>query len=155
CCQLGQPFRLRNFVRRIGHPPAYLALGITSCRPAIGSREFWIEFDCHIEVRQGFIVCFFGPLMNRYKAPQVVVVGVKSVSRLSPGSLDFHLLQLRSNCADDVRGQLILQIENVLESTVKTVCPEVNACRGLNELSRDANTARSSAQTSFEHVTHA
>src|SRR4029079_6240503 len=79
---------------------------------------------------------------------------IKAVGRLSPGSLEFHLLQLRGNCADNIRGQLVLQIENILQGTVKTFCPEVNACCGLDELPCDAYTARSSAQTSFEDIAH-
>src|SRR5262249_24597648 len=67
------------------------------------------------------------------------VVGVETVGRLALCTLDLGLLQVRCDFAHDACRDLILQIENVLQPAVKTLCPEMYPRCGIDELRCYAN----------------
>jgi hypothetical protein len=70
---------------------------------------------------------------------KIVVVSLKAFGRVALGALDFGVLQLRRDCADHAACHPILQIENVFECTVVSVCPDIIRRLGINELPSDAN----------------
>ncbi len=77
-------------------------------------------------------------LSNLCDAPEVTVVGIEISDGFALGTFDFGLLQLRRNCTNDACRHLILQVEDVVESTVESVRPEMRAGHGVNELPGDA-----------------
>ena len=69
------------------------------------------------------------PAMQVRHAAQIVVVGIEAFGRLALGALDLRALQLRRDRADDARGHLILQFEDVVERAFETVRPDMRAGR--------------------------
>jgi hypothetical protein len=86
---------------------------------------------------------------------QEVVVGVEAPGRLALGAFDLRLLQLRRDRADHARRHLILQIEDVLETAVEVIGPQMRARRRVDELRGDAYALRRLADAAFHHVAHA
>ena len=95
------------------------------------------------------------PLMQIRHAAQVVVVGVEAFRRLAPCALDLRPLELRGDCPDDARGQLILQLEDVVEGAFEAVGPDMRPGRRIDELARDAHAVRRLAQAALQHIAHA
>ena len=56
------------------------------------------------------------------------------------------------SCPYYALGHLVLQIEDVAETTIKPVCPKMGPCGGIDELSRDAHSACRLAP--FQHIAH-
>jgi hypothetical protein len=50
---------------------------------------------------------------------------------------------------------LILEIENIFELAIETICPEVGSCGSVDKLSRNAHAVRRLAHTALEHVANA
>ena len=88
-------------------------------------------------------------------AAQIVVVGVEALGRLALRALDLRPLQLRRDRADDARGDLVLQLEDIVERAFETVRPEMRPGRGIDELPGDAHPVRGLAHAAFQHVAHA
>jgi hypothetical protein len=86
---------------------------------------------------------------------QEIVVGVEAFGRLALGPLDLGLFQLRCDRADHACGNLVLQVEDVSESAVEVVGPQVGAGRGVQELGGDAYPLGGLAHAAFHHVAHA
>src|SRR5260370_1228202 len=55
---------------------------------------------------------------------------------------------------DNALSHLVLQIEDVVESTIKPVCPKMCPGGGIDQLSRDAHSAWRFANTPFQYVAH-
>src|SRR5205085_10451088 len=58
------------------------------------------------------------------------------------------------DCANDARGHLILQIENVFAPALEAVRPDMRSRRRIYKLTNYAHPVRSYAHTAFEHVAH-
>src|SRR5262249_54211279 len=71
---------------------------------------------------------------------------------LVPGALDCDLLQFRRNRADHARGDLILQIEDIIERALEAIRPQVTASGGIDQLSGDAHAVRRLAYAAFEQI---
>ena len=50
---------------------------------------------------------------------------------------------------------MVLQIEDIFERTIKTVCPEMCSGFGIDKLSGDTNAISGLAHTTFEYVADA
>src|SRR5262249_28301439 len=86
---------------------------------------------------------------------QMEVVRGEVRGRLAAGALDLGLTQFWFDRAGDIGGDPILQIENVVERTVKAIGPDVCAGRRVDQLPGDAHPAAGFAHATFEHVAHA
>ena len=91
----------------------------------------------------------------RGHAAQVIVVSREAFGRLVQRALHFGLLDLRRDGADHARGDLVLQVENILERAVETVRPQMRAGRGVDQLPGDADLVAGLADAAFEHVADA
>src|SRR5262249_47463613 len=98
-------------------------LRVASRRHAISRRELVIELDRAIKHSQRFVVGLAVPAVNASHATEVVVVGVHAFRWLASGALDLGLLEPRSDGPYDMRGDLVLQIEDILEPAFEAVCP--------------------------------
>ena len=87
-------------------------------------------------------------------AAQIVVVGVQAFG-LALGTLDFGTFQRRHDRADHTLGDLVLQLEDVVERAFETVGPQMRAGGRVDELPGDANAVRGLADAAFQHVAHA
>ena len=88
-------------------------------------------------------------------AAQEVVVGVEALGRLALGAFDFGALKLLRDRADDVLGDPILKLEDVVERALIALGPEMAARLRVDELSGDAHAVRRLADAAFEHIAHA
>ena len=70
------------------------------------------------------------------QSAQIEVVGVEVFGTLSPGAFDLRLPQARLDDADHFFGDLILQVENVLQRAVESVGPEMRPGFGFDQLAR-------------------
>jgi hypothetical protein len=61
--------------------------------------------------------------MEMRHAAQVVVVGIKAFGWLALRALDLGPLELRRDRADDGLGDLILQLENIVEPAFEALGP--------------------------------
>ena len=122
---------------------------------AVGRREIRIELDRLVEQRQPFADGLPGALIQVRPAAQIVVVGVEALGRLALGALDLRPLELRRDRADDARGHLILQLEDIVERAFEAVRPEMRRGRSVDELPGDAHPVRRLAHAAFQHVAHA
>src|SRR4030081_3649368 len=85
---------------------------------------------------------------------QIVIVGAEIAGRLSPRALDLRALELGGNCADDAGCDLVLQLEDVVEPSFKSLSPKMGASCSIHELSRDAHPALYLAHATFDDVPH-
>ena len=80
-----------------------------------------------------------GSEMEIRHAAQIVVVGVEAFGRLALRAFDLRLLELRRDRADDARGDLVLQIEDVVEGAFEALRPEMGPGRRIDELAGDTD----------------
>jgi hypothetical protein len=105
-------------------------------------------------MRQGLGVSLLCPEMISRHAANEMIIGVKIFSWLAPGSLYLRLLQFRSHHSDDPCGHLICQIENVFGISVEMICPQIGTCRGVNQLTRNAEAVSGLANAALEKIAH-
>src|SRR5690242_20355855 len=86
---------------------------------------------------------------------QVKVVRVQACGWLAQSPGYFGLFELRRDCANDAHRHAILKIENVIERTFVSVCPDVVARPGIDELRCNAYAIARLADAAFQHVTDA
>src|SRR5262245_20157973 len=133
----GQSSTLGDLLRAIGHPTIDLAPEIAPRRHRVGRREIRIELYCLRKQCKRLVDGLpRSPMQVRHSA-QIIVVGVETFGWLALRASDLRSLQLRSDRADDALGDLILQIEDVIERAIETVCPEMRPGRCVDELPRD------------------
>src|SRR5580704_1912899 len=82
------------------------------------------------------IFCYW--IIGRKRA-QIEIVGRDVVHRTGSRAADFSGLQCRLDNPGDVDRHLVLEVENVFQSAVETVSPEVGARFGLDQLRGDAH----------------
>src|SRR5436309_2072402 len=93
--------------------------------------------------------------MNTCQSTKIVIVCSQALGWFALSPRNFGPLKLRRDCTYYAHRHAILQIENVFECTVVPVRPDVVTCRGINELSGDANTVAGLADAALQHVTDA
>ena len=86
---------------------------------------------------------------------QIKVIGVEALGWLAGCALDLGLAQFRFDGTGDPTRHLVLQLEDVVEHTVKAVGPDMRAGRRVYQLAGDANPVAGFAQAAFEHIAHA
>ena len=57
------------------------------------------------------------------ESAKIEIIGVEIVRAFPPGALDLRMLQARLDDADDSLGDLILELENVVQGAVEAVGP--------------------------------
>src|SRR5205814_8555659 len=102
-----------------------------------------------------FLVSFEVDLVELGESAEVEVIGVETFGRLAAGARDLGEAEARLDCADDVRCDLVLKLENIIESAVESVGPDMRAGRGIDQLACNSHPIRGLPHASFEHVTHA
>ena len=73
------------------------------------------------------------------QSAQIEVIGVEVFGTLSLGAFNLRPLQARLNDADHFFGDLILQVENLLQFSVVSVGPKVRTGFGFEQLGGDAH----------------
>src|SRR5262249_8235846 len=87
--------------------------------------------------------------------PQIIIISIETLGRLTPRAFDLYLFQFWRNCANYARSHFVLKFEDILQHVIETIRPEVGASRGVYELTRDAHAVRSLAHAALQHVTDA
>src|SRR2546425_8679590 len=70
------------------------------------------------------------------------------------GTLDLGFFHRWGDRPDNALSHLVLQIEDVAETTIKPVCPKMCPGGGIHELSGDAHPVCRLANAAFQHVAH-
>src|SRR5262249_9169556 len=125
--QAGETSGFGHLSRAISGPAAYLAHHVAERRRAIGRSKITVELDRLGEQFQRVADAILRYSVCARHAAQKVVVSVEAVGGLALGALDLGLLQLAGDCTDHAFGDAILQVEDVLDATVKMIRPEMHA----------------------------
>src|SRR5215469_12761288 len=107
----------------IGHPAVDLAPEIAPRRRSIGRRETWVAHERVVELAERRVDRLPGSQMEVRHAAQIVVVGVEVFGWLALRALDLGPLELRRDRADHGLGDLILQLENIVERAFEAPRP--------------------------------
>ena len=83
---------------------------------------------------------------------QIKVIGVEALGWLAGCALDLGSAQFRFDGTGDPTRYLVLQLEDVVEHTVKAVGPDMRAGRCIDQLPGDAHAVARLAQAAFEHI---
>ena len=83
------------------------------------------------------------------------VVGGEAFRPLAAGKRDLGHVDRGADGAGDPLGDVILEVEEVVDDAVVAVGPEMRAGNGVDELRRDADAVAGLAHAPFEHVAHA
>src|SRR5689334_13186838 len=92
--------------------------------------------------------------MKELAATQVVFVCTNTLRWNLPHSLFFFLRQHDLEGVDDARRNLILNREHVFHLAIISLRPQLEACRDIDELRRDAQAIACLAHASFENSVH-
>ena len=87
--------------------------------------------------------------------PERQVVGGEAFRPLAAGERDLGRADRRAHGAGDPLGDLVLEVEEVVDDAVVAVGPEMGAGHGVDQLRRDAHAVARLAQAPFEHVADA
>ena len=98
---------------------------MTPCGRPVGRREIRIELDGFFKQTQRLGDGLPGSPMQVRHAAQIIVVGVEIFRRLALGALDLGALELRRDRADDARGDLVLQLEDIVEAAFEALRPQM------------------------------
>src|SRR6478672_4876506 len=121
----------------------------------VGGGKIWIEFDRAVEQAQCLLVRLpVAKLIKLGQTAQIEGIGVVALGWLALGTLDLGVFHRWRDRPDNTLGHLVLQIEDVAETTIKPVYPKMRPSGGIDELSRDAHPACRFANAPFQHVTH-
>src|SRR5690606_29243611 len=90
--------------------------------------------------------------MHMGEPAQIAVVGIEARCRLRLRAFDLGQLYLRGNRAGDARGDLVLQLENVVQPSFETLRPKVSARARANQLARDAYAVAGPAHAAFQQI---
>ena len=70
-------------------------------------------------------------------ASQDTLIRIEILDRLAFGTINFSLLKLGQDGADDVERYIILQLKNIFKRAIKFVRPYMSATHSINQLPRD------------------
>ncbi len=103
--------------------------------------------------RLGIVLPPVCPQMRQRAQHQVV--GGEAFRAFALGERDLRLLDRRMHRARDLFGDLVLEIEQVVDHAVVGIGPEMRAAGRVDELCRHPDSVMRLAQRSFEHVADA
>ena len=89
------------------------------------------------------------------QSPEIEIVGVEAVRPLALRALDLGPAEFGSMMPTMSGGDLVLQVEDVLERAVESVGPEMRAGLGFDQLAGDARRVAGLAHAALEHIAHA
>ena len=120
-----------------------------------GAGVVGIDPHCFVEQADclGIVVAAMRPEIRQRLEHQVV--GGEVFGALALGQRDFGGADRRVHRAGDPFGDLVLEVEDVLEHTVIAVGPDMRAAGGVDQLGRDPDAVAGLADAAFEHVAHA
>src|SRR5262249_44474592 len=124
-------------------------------RHPVGRGIIGVEFRRAREQPQRFQEAVFIEQMKTGHAAQEVVVSVEALGWFPSRTLDLRALQPWLNGPHRFCGHLILQVEYVLQGTIKAVRPNVSAGGRVDELPSEPHAISCLAHAPLEHVTHA
>src|ERR1700730_9990021 len=90
--------------------------------------------------------------MRLFQPAQKVVVRIKAFHRLALCSIDFRLLQPWYDGIDDVRGKLVLQVEDVAKRPVEPIRPQMHPIGSIDQLPGDTYPVTCFPDAAFEHI---
>ena len=122
---------------------------------AVRRQEVRIERQGALEQAQGGVVLGGGVGDDVGKRPQVEVVGVEVLGALAAGALDLGAEDLGLDHADDLLGQLVLQVEDVAGGALEAAGPDVAAGGAVDEVRVDAQARAGALGAAFEQVADA
>src|SRR5215813_15621405 len=106
---------------------------IAPCSEAIGGGVSRINLDGTVEQSQRPTITFIVSPKLCQRA-EVKVVGVEALRRLALHPFHLRVAQLGLDDAYDARGNLVLQVENVVQRTVDPIGPQMRAGRSFDQL---------------------
>jgi hypothetical protein len=77
--------------------------------------------------------------MELGQSAQIQVVGIEARGRVTDRPLDLGEAQLGLDSTNDTAGDLVLELEDVVERPIKPVGPNVSAAGRVDQLTGDAN----------------
>ena len=77
---------------------------------------------------------------------------IEAVRRLAPGAPALSHPDLRLDRDHDLLGDLVLQVEDVIQTAIEAIGPEVIAAGRIDELCRDPDPVARLADTAFDDV---
>jgi hypothetical protein len=89
------------------------------------------------------------------KCAQNEIIGIQIFRPFAFDALDLRFTQARFDRTDDVQGDFVLQGKNVVERTVISFGPDMNAGFGLDQLAGDTHLLSSFTHAAFEQISHA
>lgn len=95
------------------------------------------------------------PGVELLERPEVVIVRIKLFGGLCGRPRHFRALEAWLDRRNDAFGNAVLEIEDVCQMAIETVCPQMAACRRIDELPSDANLAACLAHAAFEYIPYA
>src|SRR5229473_5898414 len=121
----------------------------------VGRRKIRVELDRAVEQAQCLFVRLpVTKLIKPCQTAQIEGIGVETLGRLALGTLDLGFFQRWRDRPDNAFSHLVLQIEDVAETTIEPFCPKMCPSGGIDELSRDAHSVCRFANAAFQDIAH-
>src|SRR5258706_921721 len=85
---------------------------------------------------------------------EIEIIGVEVFDRPASGALDLHFAEGQLDRPDNASGNLVLELENVLQVPIEPFRPQVGAGRGVDHLASNAHPGSRPADPTFQHEAH-
>src|SRR5690606_19320791 len=129
-----------------------VSLLVTPRGVAVRGEIAMIEFQGKMKQAQSLVRLGRRIRMRVRHGTQVEVIRIEAIWPLAARTIDLGTADGGLDCSDDLRRQLVLQIEDVRDRTTKFARPDM-ACRlAVHELSVDANLIGGSPDAAFQKV---
>ncbi len=116
--------------------------------------EIGIKIVGNLRKLKRLYICFSRIAIKTCQGAKIIIVCLQALGRFALSPRHFGPLKLRCDRAYYAHRNAILQVENVFEGAVVSVCPDVITRRGINELPGDANAIARLLDAPLEYVTH-
>ncbi|WP_157449951.1 hypothetical protein [Bradyrhizobium sp. ARR65] len=124
CRSAGESFRFGGFSFPIACPAICLPPDVTIAAHPVGRCKIFVRADRPLKVLQSLEVGLSPDLIDIGHTTQKIVVSGQPFGRLALGTFDFGLFKLRRDRSDNLPGDFVLQIEDILDATVKMIRPQ-------------------------------
>src|SRR4029079_14831913 len=122
---------------------------------SVNCRVVWLQLDGPIEQRQGLVRIQWHRGEGKRQRAEIQVVRIQALGPFAPGAFDLRLAKYRLDNAHYAHGQFVLDGEDIVESAVVTLSPDVGAAPSVDQLRRNAHAVRGFSDAAFEEVTDA